>query len=117
MRSKPWWLVLAALTAVLVACGGSPPGGPVSPSTNTSTTTAPTTPSEPVMRLRGVVQEGVEAGCRVLTTDSGQYLLLAGEGVVVPMGTEVIVEGRLAEDLVSYCQQGTPFAVTKVEPA
>ncbi|WP_091574800.1 hypothetical protein [Actinokineospora alba] len=69
------------------------------------------------MTLRGVVQEGVEAGCRVLATDSGQYLLLAGEGVTVPMGVEVIVEGRLAKDLVSYCQQGIPFAVSKVEPA
>lgn len=70
------------------------------------------------MTLRGVVQEGVEAGCRVLTTTTGeQYLLLAGGGVVVPMGTEVVIEGRLAQDLVSYCQQGVPFAVSKVEPA
>ncbi|MGH3862192.1 hypothetical protein [Actinokineospora sp.] len=117
MSSKPWWLMTVALAAALTACGESPPGGPVSSSTTTSITSAPTTPSEPLMTLRGVVQEGVEAGCRVLTTDSGQYLLLAGEGVVVPMGTEVVVEGRLATDLVSYCQQGTPFAVTKVEPA
>lgn len=68
------------------------------------------------MRLRGVVQPGVEAGCRVLATDGGQYLLLAGEGLVVPMGTEVIVEGRPIPDAVSYCQQGIPFAVSKVEP-
>lgn len=114
MRSKLWWPVVAL--SLVAACGGSagsPPGGSPPPP---STTAASTTPSEPVMRLRGVVQEGVEAGCRVLTADGEQYLLLVGEGLVVPMGTEVIIEGRLAPDLVSYCQQGIPFAVSKVEP-
>jgi predicted small lipoprotein YifL len=119
MRSKLWWpVVVASLVSALAACGGSggtPPNEPSSPPSS-ATTSAPTTSSEPLMRLRGVVQEGVEAGCRVLTTDGGQYLLLAGEGLVVPMGTEVIVEGRPAPNLASYCQQGIPFAVSKVEP-
>lgn len=121
MRLRLWWPVVAA--SLVAACGGSagsPPGGSPSPpsasTTAASTTAASTTPAEPVMRLRGVVQEGVEAGCRVLTSDGEQYLLLAGEGLVVPMGTEVVVEGRPAPDLVSFCQQGIPFAVTKVEP-
>ncbi|MBC6445758.1 hypothetical protein [Actinokineospora xionganensis] len=116
MRSTLWWPVVAA--SLVAACGGSsgdPPGGSPAP-TSSSTTAASTTRSDPVMRLRGVVQEGVEAGCRVLTADGGQYLLLAGDGVVVPVGVEVIVEGRPAPDLVSYCQQGIPFAVSKVEP-
>jgi hypothetical protein len=62
--------------------------------------------------LRGVVTDGVEAGCVVLNAEDGkQYLLLGGDPAVVIEGGRVEVTGFLQPDLMTYCQQGVPFSV------
>jgi hypothetical protein len=67
------------------------------------------------LSLTGDVVEGVEAGCRLLRTPSGDYLLVVRPEVDGPLlrpGNRVTVRGRLEPELLSYCQQGTPFVVT-----
>lgn len=89
-----------------------------SPLTPSPQTPSPTTPSpQGVERtLTGTLEEGVEVGCLLLVTDDGQFLLLgeparalstAGAGTVTVTGTE-------QPDLMTTCQQGTPFVVASV---
>jgi len=73
----------------------------------------PTESGRPVT-IEGVIEEGVEPGCRVLTAGSSSYLILGG-GADVPTGVPVRVEGVLAPGVLSTCQQGTPLRVTKVQ--
>lgn len=117
-------VVASALGALLAAGCGSPaeqpPGGPQSPSTTSPaspTSAAGESPSGPVKTLRGTVEEGVEAGCLVLNTDGGAYLLLGGEQqAALKPGAKVEVTGRIAADVASFCQQGAPFVVQSVKP-
>jgi hypothetical protein len=60
----------------------------------------------------GVVEAGVEPGCKVLTAGSTMYLILGGKDV--PTGVPVRVEGVLQPGVLSTCQQGTPLRVTSV---
>jgi hypothetical protein len=65
------------------------------------------------LELRGVVEPGVEAGCRLLTSGGTTYLLVGG---AVTEGERVVVTGTVERDLVTTCQQGVPFRVTAVAP-
>ncbi len=69
------------------------------------------------MTLRGEVMAGVEAGCLVMATDRGQYLLLGGDPQVVRVGARVVVEGTPQPGQPTTCQQGTPFRVHTATPA
>jgi hypothetical protein len=76
--------------------------------------------SPPEMTLSGQVVEGVEAGCLLLDTGDGEYLLVVPGHVgrsAVRAGARLVVRGRVEPGLVSYCQQGTPFLVSEVRPA
>lgn len=64
--------------------------------------------------LTGTVADGVEAGCRVLTTDQGTFVLIGS--VTVPNG-RVTVTGQRSATTMSTCQQGPLFEVSKVSPA
>ena len=66
--------------------------------------------------LTGVVTEGVESGCVVLTDDAGAVLanLMGLDTKAAPIGSTVEVTGEF-EDLMTTCQQGKPFTVTAVE--
>jgi hypothetical protein len=61
----------------------------------------------------GIIESGVEPGCKVLTAGSTEYLILGGADV--PMGVPVRVEGTLQPGVLSTCQQGTPLRVTSVK--
>ncbi len=72
------------------------------------------------MTISGQVVEGVEAGCLLLDTGDGQFLLVIPGHVrrsAVRAGGRLVVRGRVEPGLVSYCQQGTPFLVSEVRPA
>lgn len=122
---------------LLSGCGdatpqpGSGPGG-AAPGTPTGSTTTPaSSPTEPVatsttaspsgvppasgreLILDGVVQVGVESGCKVLTASSGQYLILRKPDV--PMGVPVRVRGVVITGVSTTCQQGTPLRVLDVQ--
>lgn len=65
--------------------------------------------------LRGVVKEGVEAGCLLLD----EYLLVMSrpnEFDLVKPGARVEVTGYVDRSVSSFCQQGTPFVVTAAVP-
>jgi hypothetical protein len=72
------------------------------------------------LTISGQVFEGVEAGCLLLDTGAGEYLLVIPqhvEGSAVRAGARLTVRGRVEAGLVSYCQQGTPFLVSEILPA
>lgn len=128
----------ATLVVLLLgACAGGPgepgpsPRPPEAPPTTPSQTLSPqpvlpTGPPGPVTppgrtppivdetQLTGDLIEGVEAGCIVLQTDRGDYLLLGEATRDLPIGATVTVRGQERTDLSTICQQGTPFEVTEV---
>lgn len=74
----------------------------------------------PETTITGQVVEGVEAGCLLLATSAGEYLLVIPPHIgrsAVRAGARLVVRGRVEPDLVSYCQQGTPFVVSEVRAA
>lgn len=75
-------------------------------------TDLPTASGRPIT-VEGIVEAGVEPGCKVLTTGTTKYLILGGKDV--PTGVPVRVEGVLQPGVLSTCQQGTPLRVTDVQ--
>lgn len=63
--------------------------------------------------LTGTVTAGVEPGCLLLDG----YLLVGGDPGVIRAGARITVTGRVVADLMTTCQQGTPFVVRSAEPA
>ncbi len=57
--------------------------------------------------LTGTVTAGVEHGCLLL----GEFLLVGGDRTMIQAGAYVTVTGRVVPDLITTCQQGTPFVV------
>ncbi|MCM0675374.1 alanine and proline-rich secreted protein Apa [Micromonospora phytophila] len=71
------------------------PGGPTKPPPVGGTT------------LTGTVTPGVEPNCLLLDG----YLLIGGPRDVLSPGAKVTVTGRVQPDMLTTCQQGTPFLV------
>jgi hypothetical protein len=114
--------VAAALSVLLTitmvpGCGqpSSPSGGTVPPSSSGPVTGPSGSPSASAeATIRGRVEEGVEAGCIVLRGDDGvTYLLLGGDRALLVAGSRLEVVGQLEPDLVTTCQQGTPFTMVR----
>ena len=63
--------------------------------------------------LTGTVVAGVELNCLLLDG----YLLIGGDRTVLRAGARVTVTGRTDREVMSTCQQGTPFVVTAAKPA
>ncbi len=125
-------LLSACGNATDQAAGGDPTAAPTStafptpvpvPSTPNSVPTGTATkhpgpPGIPIgtgrpITVDGIIEAGVEPGCRVLTSGSTMYLVLGGKDV--PTGVPVRVEGILQPGVLSTCQQGTPLRVTSVK--
>lgn len=125
-------LPAAAGSLLLSGCGDpttEPGGGPATVAPSSSAAPAPTgkrpggplpsmppdlpTASGKPVTIDGVVEEGVEPGCKVLTSGNTSYLVLGGKDV--PTGVPVRVEGVLQPGVLSTCQQGTPLRVTGVQ--
>ncbi|MFI5916595.1 hypothetical protein [Dactylosporangium sp. NPDC051541] len=112
------------LVGGLAGCGStsSPVTGPPpvvassgAPSLSPAPSSSPGAGSAEVS-LRGVVKDGVEPGCVLLATaEQETYLLVGGDKTALRTGTTVTVYGRPEPGLMSTCQQGTPFRVTRVE--
>lgn len=117
--------VSAAACLLLAACGQA--DEPRTPILRTPVSPAPSVvqvPTEPApikslptgapaapMTLSGTVEAGVEANCLLLRG----YLLLGGDRTALRAGATVTVTGRVARDLLTTCQQGTPFTVETVQ--
>ncbi len=110
--------VALVLVAVLTGCGSTPGAeipSPMPPSSASDPSVTPPTSSAAPLVVTGTVTEGVEQGCLVLTDGDTTYLLLGADDELVP-GAEVTVEGTLADDVMTICQQGTPLQVLSVRP-
>lgn len=119
--------VAAALALVVLnSCGSVEQGGGDSTPAPTSTSAAsPTGPPQDLtvpptragkqstVRVKGIVSDGVEPGCRLLTSQGVVYLLM-GQQVPPVTGQEVEVEGTVQPDLRTTCQQGKPLVVERV---
>jgi hypothetical protein len=65
----------------------------------------------------GVVEVGVEQGCRLLRTAEQLFQLVGSASALIQPGARLRVRGRANPSLLTTCQQGTPFQVIDVQPA
>lgn len=122
-RPRARWRTMTATAAlavvtVVTACSSTPGAETPSPTPSSSATDQSGTEGTPTagpIEVTGTVTEGVEEGCLVLTDQGTTYLLL-GEHDELVDGAEVTVEGTLADDGATTCQQGTPLEVQSVRP-
>jgi hypothetical protein len=131
-------LRLASVVGIAVLLGGcgtstEPPEdpGPTSATTAPSRTTPPVqSPTGPIatsppgsgslekVTLTGLVEEGVETGCLVITDEqSGDVYNVTGADLPERVGQRLTVTGTVDPDMMSYCQQGTIVLVEEVSPA
>jgi len=139
-------LVGALLLAALTACGAGGGGSDETPSatetvTPTEATTATESEESPVPEettpyldpslgdsskpgsdsqttISGTVAAGVESGCLVLEYDGTLYGIYGSfDSSVVYAGAEVTLHGKVESDMMTTCQQGTPFVVEDAETA
>jgi hypothetical protein len=128
MRARTLAMVSAALAAVLLgACTGESGADGSAPSPTTEAQSAPPPVPSPVLptlppapslpprngelTLTGEVVAGVEPGCRLLVTGSGDYLLFGEPSEQLQVGATVTLRGQVRPDMMTTCQQGTPFEV------
>lgn len=68
--------------------------------------------------ITGTVQSGVESGCLILEFEGTVYGIFGSyDSSVVYAGAEVRLHGAVERDMMTTCQQGTPFVVEDAEPA
>lgn len=80
-------------------------------------TVSPPASKGSIRQLTGAVAEGVESGCLLLQAPDGLYLLVGGDRTLLRPGADVVVTGEVQADLVTTCQQGTPFLVRSIRSA
>jgi len=125
MRRLAAALLLAVLSAGCAASGPGSGSGSRRPTSAPASSPAPTTslpdpPPEPTgtVRLKGLVERGVDPGCLVLRAGGKSYTLLQGADATpargVPLSVPVEVEAKLLPGVASYCQQGTLLKVVRV---
>jgi hypothetical protein len=94
-----------------------PPAGAVPPTERQPTEWPPGGPGASAApggaTITGTVTSGVEPGCLLL----GEYLLVGGPRDMIRSGAKLTVTGRVQPDLMTTCQQGTPFLVDSVKAA
>ena len=132
-------LTTLLLAPLLAACGdgpaaaepsttGSTAGPPSDPPSDPATGSTPGLPDDrlppdpsakprDVRTLTGVLAAGVEAGCLLLQEGGRSWLLLGPDVAGARPGTRVVVVGTPSPGTMSTCQQGTPFVVTRLDPA
>jgi hypothetical protein len=120
-------LAALALSGLLVAACAEPEGNDAGAGQGAATTVPTTLRGNPPVTkptrvagevtVTGTVTEGVEPNCLVLEAEGGPYLLVGGDRAELRSGARVAVTGRVAEDLLSTCQQGLPLVVASIEPA
>jgi hypothetical protein len=87
------------------------PSGPIA-------TISPGAGSLEKVTVTGLLEEGVEAGCLVITDEeSGQVYNVTGADLPERIGERLTVTGTVDPDMMSYCQQGAIMLVDEVTPA
>lgn len=68
--------------------------------------------------ISGTVESGVESGCLVLEHDGTVYGIYGSfDSSIVYAGAEVTLHGKVEPDMMTTCQQGTPFVVEDARTA
>lgn len=68
--------------------------------------------------ITGTIESGVESGCLVLEHGGTVYGIFGNyDSQVVYAGAEVTLHGKVDPNMMSTCQQGTPFVVEEAETA
>ncbi len=133
MRTLSVLVLALGLTLLASGCGDTPTGSDrsgsgaapesASPSPTRADplplpdeTPAPTGKPGSTTTVVGVVAAGVEAGCLVLETGTETLLLLDVGPEDAPEGARLRVTGTRAPDVLTTCQQGTPFRVVRAAP-
>jgi hypothetical protein len=109
--------LLAALFAGFLTAGCGQGGTPDAGGSSVSTEPSQSPSSADEMTVSGRVEEGVEAGCIMLRTNTQLYQLLGGDRNVVKVGNNIVVRGRVAKGVMGFCMQGTPFEVSEARLA
>lgn len=90
------------------------PGGPTAVPPTKRPTAGPSLPPGPgATTITGTVEAGVEPGCLLV----GGYQLIGGPRDVLAVGAKVSVTGQAKPDMMTTCQQGTPFVVESARPS
>jgi len=100
------------IIAALLVAGCSPAATPTPAEVNP--TPSATTPAAGLMTVTGTVVDGVEAGCRILQTDTGGYVLTGPAAAGLSVGSTVTVRGRIQVGALSICNQGAVFHAVEV---
>lgn len=102
------------LTMLLTACGSS--GTPQQSATSSIGSSTPSSVPAGITTVQGTVTKGVENGCVVLVDASGAVVanLQGWDLQAHPFGSPVEVTGTFEPDLMTTCQQGTPFEASSV---
>ena len=103
------------VTAPAPSIGSPAVVSPTLPSKEGSMRPGDRPPSGSLMSIRGTIRDGVEAGCVLLATDTKTYLLIGGDRSALKAGVQLTVFGTPEPDLMTTCQQGTPFRVSRIE--
>jgi hypothetical protein len=85
---------------------------PPAPTPPGKTGTGPGKPAGPTT-MTGTITAGVEPNCLLMDG----YLLVGGDRTMLRSGARVTVTGRVQTDLMTTCQQGTPFIVESAQAA
>lgn len=114
------------MTLLLAACASSGPPQQSAPSSapvtsapvasSATTESGSAAPGGSVTTLQGTVTQGVESGCVVLVDASGAVLanLQGWDLQAHPFDSQVEVTGAFEPDMMTTCQQGTPFEASTV---
>lgn len=108
--------LFAASLGVVAASSPASAAVGACPASQTAPAVSTELPTSSSMIVTGVVVAGVEAGCLILEADNGvNYLLLGGDPKVVTVGAILRINGWLRTDVASYCMQGQPLQIIRVE--
>jgi hypothetical protein len=112
-------------TAATDSAAGAGAPAPASPSPSPSIPSGEPTTDPPggkdtsagTQTLTGTVAAGVEPGCLLLNGSSGSHLLVIKDAkarAAATVGASVTVVGKPQPDMMTTCQQGTPFLVSEI---
>ena len=123
--------VALTLVACLAGCAGNNAAPSAGSSASSSSSAAPSSspssslspslePSESgtAETVTGTIEAGVEPNCKLIRDDAGNHVLFFDDPTLkaqATVGKKVTVTGQSKPGMMTTCQQGTPFQVTRTQ--